>query len=84
MTYVKAGVLGLLASLVLGAATGAWLLLVRAVGSLRPEDKAAALAQSIAEAMNCAAFYATVMIPLGLILAYVLRRRRGRLKSRPS
>lgn len=84
VTYAKAGFLALLASLVLGAVTGAWFLVVRAVGSLRPEDKAAVLAQSIAEAMNCAALYATVMIPLGLILAYVLRRRRGRLKSQPS
>ena len=84
MTYVKAGLLALLASLVLGALTGAWFLLVRAVGSLRPEDKAAVLSQSIAETVNCAAFYALLLIPLSLIVAYVVRRRRQRLKSRPS
>jgi ABC-type Fe3+ transport system permease subunit len=84
VTYVKAGLLGLLASLVLGAVTGAWFLLVRAVGSLRPGEKAAVLAQSISEAMNCAAFCATLMIPLGLILAYLVRRRRRRLKSQPN
>lgn len=84
MTYVKASLLALLASLVLGAVTGAWFLLVRAVGSLRPEDRVAILSQSISEAMNCAAFYAILAIPLGLVVAYLVRRRRKRLMSPPS
>lgn len=53
MAYLKAGLLALLASLVLGAVTGAWSLVVRAVGNLRPEDKAAVLAQSIAFPTRC-------------------------------
>lgn len=84
VTYVKAGVLALLASLVLGAVTGAWRVLVMSVESLRPEDKAVVLSEGISEAMNCAALYATLTIPLGLIVAYVVRRRRKRLMSPPS
>jgi len=64
MTYVKAGVVALLAAVALGAATGAWRVLVLAVERLRPEDRQVVLSQSISEAMNCAAFYATLMIPL--------------------
>lgn len=84
MAYLKVGLLALLAALILGAATGAWRMLVMAVERLRPEDRAAVLSQNISEAMNCAAFYATLMIPLGLIVAYVVRRRRQRLKSQPN
>lgn len=81
MAYLRAGVLALLAAVVLGALTGIWRVLVLAMERLRPEDKAVVLSQSISEAMNSAAFYATLMIPLGLIVAYAVRRRRQRLKS---
>lgn len=84
MTYVKAGLLALLASLVLGAVTGAWLVLMMAVERLRPEDKAGVLSQGISEAMNCTALYAILLVPLGLVVAYVVRRRRQRLTSEPS
>jgi ABC-type Fe3+ transport system permease subunit len=83
VTYVKAVIVALLAAVALGAATGAWRVLVLAVERLRPEDRQVVLSQSISEAMNCAAFYAMLMIPLGLIVAYVVRRRRQRLKSQP-
>ncbi len=84
MAYVKAGLLALLAALVLGAVTGAWSVLILAVEKLRPEDEAVVLSQSVSEAMSAAAFAATLMIPLGLIVAYVVRRRRRRLESRSS
>jgi len=83
MTYVKASVLALLIAVVVGAASGVGRLLVLAVGSLHPEDKAAVLSQSISEAMNCAALLATPMIPLGLIVAYVVRRRRQGARAQP-
>jgi ABC-type Fe3+ transport system permease subunit len=73
----------LAAAVALGAASGAWRVLVLAVERLRPEDRQVVLSQSISEAMNCAAFYAMLMIPLGLIVAYVVRGRRQRLKSQP-
>lgn len=81
MAYLKAGLFALLAALALGAVTGAWRMLVLAVERLYPEDKAVVLSQSISEAMNSAAFYAMVLIPLGLVIAWVVRRRRQRLKA---
>ncbi len=83
MAYLKAALAAIPAALALGAVTGAWRALVLAVERLRPEDRQVVLSQSISEAMNCAAFYATLMIPVGLIVAYVVRRRRQRLKSQP-
>lgn len=84
MTYVKAGGFALLAAVALGAATGAWRVLVLAVERLRPEDRQVVLSQSISEAMSCAAFYATLMIPLGFVIAYFVRRRRKRPKTEPT
>ncbi len=74
MTYVKAGVLALFVALILGAASGAWSVLVMAVERLPPEDKATVLAQSISVGMNSAAFLAVVLIPCGLVVAHALRR----------
>ncbi len=84
VAYLKAGLLALLAALLVGAVTGAWCVLILAVEKLRPEDEAAVLSQSISEAMNAAAFSAALMIPVVLLVAYVVRRRRRRLKSHSS
>lgn len=84
VAYLKAGLLALLAALVVGAVSGAWCVLILAVERLRPEDEAVVLSQSISEAMNAAAFSAALMIPVVLLVAYVVRRRRRRLKSHSS
>ncbi len=78
MAYVKAvlGVLG--AALLFGAGTGVFEVLTDAVTRLRPEDKAIVYSMGISEAVNCAAFFAVVLIPLALILVFVIRRWRRR------
>ena len=78
MAYLKAGALGLLTAIGLGAATGIWRLLVLAFEHLRPEDRAMVLAPSISEAINNAAFLATLLVPAGLLVAFAVRRRRNR------
>ncbi len=76
MAYVKAVILAVLAAIALGAAGGAWALLKLTVERLRPEDKAAVYSQAISEAINCLAFYITVLIPFAVVLVAIRRRRR--------
>jgi hypothetical protein len=78
VAYLRAALLAFLAAIGLGVVSGAWSLLREAVAALRPEDKAVILSRNISEAMNCAAFYATILIPLGLGIAYYRRRMRRR------
>jgi len=78
MAYLKAGFLAMLAALVSGIATGAWRVLVIAVERLRPEDRAVVLAQGTSAAINDAALFAILMVPLGLLLVFAARRWRRR------
>ena len=78
MTYVKTGLVALLASIVLGAVTGTWHALMLTVERLRPEDRQVVLSRSISEATNDTALCVLLIIPSSLIVAYVVRRRRQR------
>jgi hypothetical protein len=76
VAYLKATALAVVGALLIGAATATWSIVQAAFAALRPEDKATVLSRSISEGMNCAAFYLSVLVPLGLVVAYVLRRRK--------
>lgn len=78
MAYLKAGALALLAALSFGAAAGIWRVLMLAFEHLRPEDRATVLASSISEAINTAAFLAILLVPIGFLVAFAVRRRRNR------
>lgn len=78
MAYVKAVIAALLAGLLLGAGTGLIEVLTGAVARLRPEDKAVVYAVGISVAMNCAAFFILVFIPLAVVLVFAIRRWRRR------
>lgn len=82
MVYLKAGFLALLAALALGAATGVWRAMALAYDRLPPGDRAVVLAAAISEALNCAAFLCILLIPIGLLAAFLLKRRRARAASR--
>jgi hypothetical protein len=76
MGYVKAALLAFVAAIALGAGLGAYWF-VRA-GAVNPADRATVYAASIAEAMNCAAFFVLLFVPLSVILVFVDRWRRRR------
>jgi hypothetical protein len=78
MAYLKAGALALLAALSLGAATGIWRALALAMERLRPEDRATVLAPSISEAINYAALFSILFVPIGFLVAFAMGRRRKR------
>lgn len=78
MAYVKAVIAALVAGLLLGAGTGLIEVLSGAVTRLRPEDKAVVYAMSISVAMNCAAFFVLVLVPLSVVLVFVVRSWRRR------
>jgi predicted benzoate:H+ symporter BenE len=73
MAYLKAVVGAFLAALLLGAATGAGEVFRRAVANIPPEEKATIYAASISEAMNCAAFFILVLVPLAVLLLFLVR-----------
>lgn len=76
MAYVKAVIASLLGALLLGAGTGVVEVLTGAVARLRPEDKAVVYAVGISVAMNCAAFFVLVFVPLAVVLVFAVRRWR--------
>ncbi len=78
MSYVKAGVGAFVAALLLGLGIGIVEVLTGAVARLRPEDKAVVYAMSISVAMNCAAFFVLVLVPLAVVLVFAIRRWRSR------
>jgi membrane protein implicated in regulation of membrane protease activity len=78
MAYVKAVLGALVAALVLGAGTGAVEVLTGAVARLRSEDKAVVYAVGVSVAMNCAAFFVLVFVPLAVVLVFAVRRWRRR------
>jgi hypothetical protein len=73
MVYVKAALLALFVALALGGAGGAWSVRIE---RLPPEEEATVLAQSISVSMNNGAFCSVVLIPAGLVVVHVLRRRK--------
>jgi len=76
MAYTKAVISAVIAALVLGVATGAGALFKHALAAIPAEDRATIYAMSISEAMNCAAFFILVLVPLALLLVFVMRRWR--------
>ncbi len=76
MAYVKAVIASLLGALLLGAGTGVVEVLTGAVARLRPEDKAVVYAVGISVAMNCAAFFVLMFVPLAVVLVFAVRRWR--------
>lgn len=78
MAYAKAILGAVVAALLLGAATGASEVFRAAVAHLSPADKATIYAASISGAVNCAAFFILVFVPLAVVLVFVIRRWRGR------
>lgn len=78
MSYVKAVIGAVLAALLLGAGAGAVEVLTGAVARLRPEDKAVVYAVGVSVAMNCAAFFVLVFVPLAVVLVFAVRRWRRR------
>ncbi len=78
MAYVKAVVGALVGGLLLGAGTGVVEVLTGALARLHPEDKAVVYAMSISVAMNCAAFFVLVLVPLAVVLVFAIRRWRSR------
>jgi hypothetical protein len=82
MAYVKAVIGAVVAALLLGAAAGGLMSLKQALASISPQDRATILASTIAETMNCAAFFVLVFVPLALVLVFVRRWRRRRAPGR--
>ncbi len=80
MAYVKAGGLigALFAALLLGAGTGAGKVFTGALGRLRPEDKQVLYAAGVSAAMNDAALFVLLLVPLAVVLVFVVRRSRRR------
>jgi hypothetical protein len=76
MAYLKAVIGAVLAALVLGTATGAVVLLKSGVAFISPADKATIYAASISEAVNCAAFFIVVLVPISVLLLFIVRRWR--------
>ncbi len=76
MAYAKAVVAALLGSVLLGAASGVAEVFRAAVSSLRPGDKQVIYAMGVSVAMNCAAFFVLVLVPLSVVLLLILRRLR--------
>jgi hypothetical protein len=74
MAYVKAVVAAIAAGLLVGAGGGFYRALTGALSLLRPEDRATVLAPAVTEAMNAAAFYVLVFVPVAF-LAVMARRR---------
>ena len=74
MAYVKAVVGAFVAALLLGAVAG---LLTGPMAKL-PEAKAVVYAMGISEALNCAALFALVLVPLAVLLVFAVRRWRRR------
>jgi Na+-driven multidrug efflux pump len=72
--YVKAVVLAFAAAIAVGAGIGA----VVGAGKLSPADKATVYAAALSEAMNCAAFFVIVFVPLAVVFVFIRRFRRGR------
>jgi hypothetical protein len=77
MGYLKTAALGVLASVAMGAAVGAYGIL--GAGNLGPADKAAVYSQAISEAMNCATFFTIVLVPVALVVVLLRNRRAKRL-----
>jgi hypothetical protein len=74
MRYVKAGFLGLLVAVILGLATGMREYVKTAHGD-EAESRARAYAQSIAVALNCAALFALLCVPVAVGVALARRTR---------
>ena len=74
MAYVKVVLAALGAALLLGAVAG---VLTGAVVRL-PEDKAVVCAVGVSEAVNCAAFFALVLVPLAVVAVFAMRKWRRR------
>lgn len=74
MRYVKAGFLGLLAAVILGLATGVREYVVTARGDAA-ESRARAYSQSIAVALNCAALFALLCVPVAVGVALARRTK---------
>ncbi len=72
MAYVKAVIGAVVAALLLGAGTGAAVVVKAALARLPPEDRATILAASISEAMNCAAFFFLVLVPLAVLIVFAV------------
>ncbi len=78
MAYVKAVIGAVVAGLLIGVATGMVEVFSRAVAKLRPEDKAVVYGYGVSEAINCAALFVLVLVPLTVILVFAVRRWRCR------
>jgi hypothetical protein len=81
MAYARAVVTAIAAGLLLGAGIGAFDAFTGALARLRPEDRATVLAWAISEAMNCAAFFVLVFVPLAVVVVLLRRRWRGRMPA---
>ncbi|WP_059435675.1 hypothetical protein [Anaeromyxobacter sp. PSR-1] len=78
MAYAKAIILAVVAAVVAGAGAGAVEAWTVAMARLGAEDRAVLFAQSISVAVNCAAFFVLVLVPLAAVLVVGVRRRRRR------
>jgi len=78
VSYVKAVFGAVVVGLLLGAGVGTYEVFTGAIERLRPEDKAVVYAMSISVAMNDAAFFVLVFVPLAVVLVFAVRRWRSR------
>jgi len=78
MAYIKAVSIAVVASLVLGAVGGAGEAFLAAIRKLRPEDGQVVLAHATSVAMNNAALFVLLFVPLAMVLVFVGRRWRRR------
>ncbi len=78
MAYVKAVIGAVIAGLLVGAATGMVEVFTGAMAKLRPEDKAVVYGYGLSEAVNCAALFVLVLVPLTVIFVFFVRRWRRR------
>lgn len=76
MAYLKAAALSIVGALLIGAATVAWSIGQAAFAALRPEDEQTVFSRAISEGTNNTALVLLALLPLGLVAAYVRRRRR--------
>lgn len=82
MAFVKAVIGAVVTGLLLGSGIGIFEVLTGAVARLQPEDKAVVYATSISVAVNCAALFILLLVPIAVFLVFFERRWRRKASAR--